>query len=81
MKIGYAVKPSVLGAFVAALLSSCAVMVAAVAAASLLWSWFLARQYGPGPSLGEWSGIAAIYDVMILSSALPTKRARHEWIS
>jgi Mg/Co/Ni transporter MgtE len=30
-----------------------------------LWSWFVAGEYGPGPSLGAWFGIATILGLII----------------
>lgn len=30
-----------------------------------LWRWFLARQYGPGPTMGAWFGIATIAGFVI----------------
>lgn len=30
-----------------------------------LWEWFLAHEYGPGPSPGAWFGLATILNLMI----------------
>ncbi len=37
-----------------------------------LWSWFVAHEYGPGPSLGAWFGIATILG-MIVGMATPMR--------
>lgn len=32
--------------------------------ASRLWLWFVAREYGPGPSLGAWFGIVTVVSMI-----------------
>ncbi len=29
-----------------------------------MWSWFLAAQYGPGPTLGAWFGVTVIVSLL-----------------
>jgi len=33
-------------------------------AARNVWSWFLATQYGPGPTLGAWFGISVTVSIL-----------------
>jgi hypothetical protein len=35
-------------------------------AATVLWSWFVAAQYGRGPSLGAWCGLIAIAQMAVV---------------
>lgn len=44
-----------------------------------LWTWFCAREYGAGPSMGAWYGIAAITGLMLfLAKPAPTKKDEAE---
>lgn len=45
-----------------------------------LWTWFVAYEYGVGPSLGAWFGIATILRLMLKLSELdPTPRNVEPW--
>lgn len=48
-----------ISALVSALLDSWAM--------ATLWRWFAAAQYGPGPSLGAWFGLATIASLALQS--------------
>lgn len=39
-----------------------------------LWTWFLSREYGPGPSMGAWYGIGAMIGVMMALHLSPLAR-------
>ena len=36
-----------------------------------LWTWFVAVQYGAGPSFGAWFGLAAIARLVLASHEIP----------
>lgn len=71
----------VLAALVGMLLSPLTGIVRALAF-RLMWRWFLAPQYGEGPSLRAWFGIAVLHamifvisDVQLAKSEEPSKHA------
>lgn len=47
-----------------------------------LWAWFVAQEYGPGPSMGAWFGIATILGFVVsmslVSQAKPNKEDK-DW--
>ncbi len=64
MKIFGMISWIVTSALISALLNSWAL--------SVLWRWFVAAEYGHGPSPGAWFGIATIARLAIYT--LPTKK-------
>lgn len=52
-------------AVLAALVFTPVYALAAGAAFRLLWGWFVAAEYGPGPSIGAWVGISTILGLIV----------------
>jgi hypothetical protein len=61
-------RDGVLAILVGALLSPFTGMLRALAY-RLLWSWFLAPQYGEGPTLQTWFGIGVLYSLFSFRQA------------
>jgi hypothetical protein len=66
-----------LGIFAWIAISSLVTALIQAAALRRLWSWFVAAEYGPGPSLGAWFGIATILG-LIVGMAAPLRAADKE---
>lgn len=47
---------------------------------SHVWSWFLAEQYGPGPTLAAWFGLATVLTVIVNTCLLahPTEKSEND---
>lgn len=43
-----------------------------------LWSWFAASQYGSGPSLGAWFGVAVIFGVALNIALVNVPREKND---
>lgn len=45
---------------------------------SVVWRWFVAPQYGAGPTLAVWFGLTIILRMMIAASTMRLKKAEPE---
>jgi len=43
-----------------------------------LWRWFVAREYGSGPSMGAWFGLATIAGFVVHKNARTKTETNHE---
>lgn len=70
----------IIGVFVC--VAICTIFSSLIQAAALgkLWFWFMAAEYGPGPSMGAWFGVASILG-LILTSAQPAKSKSSDKVS
>lgn len=45
-------------------------------AVRLMWTWFLAPQYGDGPTLRAWFGVIVVFDLFTISLTTSIQRTR-----